>query len=56
MARNKKFLLQFQTDNGTFYKIEVFDNDSSDSTQYTPNLGADGFKLYLFQCDLGLCI
>ena len=45
MARNKKFLLQFQTDNGTFYKIEVFDNDSSDSTQYTPNLGADGFSL-----------
>jgi len=45
MARNRKFLLQFQTDNGTFYKIEVFNNDSSDSTQYTPNIGADGFSL-----------
>jgi len=45
MARDRKFLLQFQTDNGTFYKIEVFNNDSSDSTQYTPNVGADGFSL-----------
>jgi hypothetical protein len=45
MARDKKFLLEFQTDVGVFYKIEVFDNDSSDSTQYTPNLGADGFSL-----------
>ena len=45
MARDRKFLLEFQTDVGTFYKIEVFDNDSSDSTQYTPNLGADGFSL-----------
>ena len=45
MARNRKFLLQFQTDNGTFYKIEVFNNDSSDSTQYTPNVGAEGFSL-----------
>lgn len=45
MGRDRKFLLQFQTDNGTFYKIEVFNNDSSDSTQYTPNIGADGFSL-----------
>tara|TARA_R100000654_G_scaffold32587_1_gene57606 strand:- start:3834 stop:6785 length:2952 start_codon:yes stop_codon:yes gene_type:complete len=45
MARDRKFLLEFQTDVGVFYKIEVFDNDSSDSTQYTPNLGDDGFSL-----------
>ena len=45
MARNKKFLLQFQTDNGTFYKIEVFDNDSADTELFQPKLGSDGFSL-----------
>lgn len=45
MARDRKFLCEFQSDNATFYKVEVYNNDSSDSTEHTPNLGSDGFSL-----------
>ena len=45
MARQRKFFIEFQTDNGTFYQIQVFNNDAADSTFYIPSLGSDGFSL-----------
>jgi len=45
MARHRKFFIEFQTDNGTFYQIQIFNNDSADSTFHTPNVGDDGFSL-----------
>jgi len=45
MARQRKFFIEFQTDNGTFYQIQIFNNDAADSTFYIPSLGDDGFSL-----------
>ena len=40
MARQRKFFIEFQTDNGTFYQIQVFNNDAADSTFYIPAVGS----------------
>jgi hypothetical protein len=45
MARLKRLESSFQSDNGTFYRIEVYDNNASAPTLYTPDLGPDGFTL-----------
>ena len=45
MARLKRLESSFQSDNGTFYRIEVYDNNASSPTLYTPDLGPDGFTL-----------
>jgi len=45
MSREKKFELSLQSDNGTYYRLDVYNNNASSSTTYTPKLGADGFTL-----------
>mgnify|MGYP006225597003 CR=1 FL=1 len=45
MSRQKRFELSFKSDNGPYYKIEIFDNDASSSVLHTPSIGADGFNL-----------
>lgn len=45
MSREKKFELSLQSDNGTYYRIDVYNNNAISSTTYTPKLGADGFTL-----------
>ena len=45
MARLKRLESSFQSDNGTYYRIEVYDNNASAPTLYTPDLGPDGFTL-----------
>ena len=45
MSREKKFELSLQSDNGTYYRLDVYDNNAISSTTYTPKLGADGFTL-----------
>lgn len=45
MSRQKKLELSLQSDNGTFYRIDVYNNNAISSTTYTPKLGADGFTL-----------
>ncbi len=45
MSRQKKLELSLQSDNGTYYRIDVYNNNAISSTTYTPKLGADGFTL-----------
>jgi hypothetical protein len=45
MSREKKLELSLQSDNGTYYRIDVYNNNAISSTTYTPKLGADGFNL-----------
>lgn len=45
MSREKKFELSLQSDNGTYYRLDVYNNNAISSTTYTPKLGADGFTL-----------
>ena len=45
MSRRKKFELSLQSDNGTYYRLDVYNNNAISSTTYTPKLGADGFTL-----------
>ena len=45
MSREKKFELSLQSDNGTYYRIDVYNNNAISSATYTPKLGADGFTL-----------
>ena len=45
MSRQKRFELSFKSDNGPYYKIEIFDNDAISSVLHTPSIGADGFNL-----------
>ena len=45
MSREKKLELSLQSDNGTYYRIDVYNNNAISSTKYTPKLGADGFTL-----------
>ena len=45
MSREKKLELSLQSDNGTYYRIDVYNNNAISSTTYTPKLGADGFTL-----------
>jgi len=45
MARDKRFECSFQSDNGTYYRVEIYDNNSTSATLFTPDLGADGFSL-----------
>ena len=45
MSREKKFELSLQSDNRTYYRLEVYNNNAISSTTYKPKLGADGFTL-----------
>ncbi len=45
MSREKRFELSLQSDNGTYYRLDVYDNNAISSTTYTPKLGDDGFTL-----------
>ena len=45
MSRQKRFELSFKSDNGPYYKIEIFDNDATSTALHTPSIGADGFNL-----------
>jgi hypothetical protein len=45
MSREKKFELSFKSDNGPYYRLDVYNNNAISSTTYTPKLGADGFTL-----------
>ena len=45
MSREKKLELSLQSDNRTYYRLEVYNNNAISSTTYKPKLGADGFTL-----------
>ena len=45
MAREKRIESSFQSDNGTFYRIEIYDNDATSSSVLTPNVSGNGFEL-----------
>ena len=45
MAREKRIESSFQSDNGTFYRIEIYDNDADSASVLTPNVSGKGFEL-----------
>jgi len=45
MAREKKFELSFSSDSSVYYRLEIYDNEATNNTYYTPNLSSKGFDL-----------
>ena len=45
MAREKKFELSFSSDSSVYYRLEIYDNEATDNTYYTPDLSSRGFDL-----------
>ena len=45
MAREKKFELSFSSDSGVYYRLEIYDNEATNNTYYTPDLSSKGFDL-----------
>ena len=45
MAREKKFELSFSSDSSVYYRLEIYDNEATNNTYYTPDLSSRGFDL-----------
>ena len=45
MAREKKFELSFSSDSSVYYRLEIYDNDATNNTYYSPDLSSRGFDL-----------
>jgi len=45
MAREKKFECSFRSDIGVYYRLEIYDNEATNNTFYSPNLSSRGFDL-----------
>lgn len=45
MAREKKFELSFSSDSSVYYRLEIYDNEATDNTYYSPDLSSRGFDL-----------
>ncbi len=45
MAREKKFECSFRSDRGVYYRLDIYDNEATNDTYYTPDLSVRGFDL-----------
>lgn len=45
MAREKKFELSFSSDSSVYYRLEIYDNEATNNTYYSPDLSSRGFDL-----------
>ena len=45
MAREKKFECSFKSDSGVYYRLDIYDNEATNNTYYSPSLTSKGFDL-----------